>query len=117
MLHLHNLNHVQIGFGGGLVNGKNGIDNIGGQALGQASAELGREGCAGDGEEELAVYFFGDLELIEELRKSENVSTMEAAWDTNLQSLILGNFKAVCDDTGVKTLRDVTVGLLEELAY
>ena len=76
MLHLHNLNHVQVGLRGGLVDGKNGVDNIGRQALGQATAQLGRERGTSNGEEELAVDFSGDLELLEELGRLEDDSTM-----------------------------------------
>lgn len=35
---------------------------------------------------------------------------------SNLQRLGLGDVEAICDDTGVKTLRDVPVCLLQEFA-
>ena len=36
--------------------------------------------------------------------------------NTNLESLLLGNVKALGDDTRVQTLRDIALGLLKELA-
>ena len=51
MLHLHDLNHVQIWLGWGLVDGEDGIDNIRGELVGEGRVELGGKGCAGDGEE------------------------------------------------------------------
>ena len=71
VLHGHDLDHVEVGLGRGLVDSEDGIDNIGGQALGQAGAKLGRKRCARDGKEELAVDLAGKLEVIEELRQCQ----------------------------------------------
>jgi hypothetical protein len=70
VLHLHDLDHVQIRFGRGLVDGEDGIDDVGCEALSKAGAQLGGERCPGDGKEQLAVDFTGELELVEELRQS-----------------------------------------------
>lgn len=67
VLHLHDLNHVQIGLLGGLVDSEDGIDDRGGQRLGKAGTQLCGERGSGDGEEELTVDFAGKLELVEEL--------------------------------------------------
>jgi hypothetical protein len=61
---------VQVGLLSGLVDGEDGIDNTGRQALSEAGAKLGGEGGPGDGEEELAVDIAGKLELVEELQQS-----------------------------------------------
>ncbi len=55
MLHLHDLNHVKIGLGRGLVYGQNGIHDVRSELLGERVVELGRKRGAGDAEEELAV--------------------------------------------------------------
>jgi hypothetical protein len=70
VLHLHNLDHVQVGLLALLVDGQDGVDNSGCQALGEAGVQLGGEGGPGDREEELAVDVTGKLELVEELRQS-----------------------------------------------
>ena len=50
MLHLHDLNHVQIWLGWGLVDGEDGIDNVWGELVGECGVELGGERRASDGE-------------------------------------------------------------------
>lgn len=82
MLHLHDLHHVQVGLRGGLVDGQDGIDDVGGQFLGQGGVELGGQGSTSDGEEKFPVDLLGQLEGIEEF-----------------QGLVLGDFKAFGDDT------------------
>ena len=67
VLHLHDFHHVQVGFLGGLVDGQDGIDDVGRELLGQGGVQLGRERCSGDGEEELPVDFFRQLEIIKKL--------------------------------------------------
>lgn len=69
VLHLHNLHHVQIGLRGCLVDGKNGIDNVGSEVSGQSRVEFGGERCSGDAEEEFSVNLLGELETVEELQK------------------------------------------------
>ena len=48
VLHLHNLNHVEVGLGRGLVDGEHGIHDIRGKLSGEARVELGSEGGPGD---------------------------------------------------------------------
>jgi len=70
VLHLHDLNHVQVGLRRSLVNGENGINDIRCEGLGEAATQLGRKRGAGDGEEKFAVDITGEFELVEELRSS-----------------------------------------------
>jgi hypothetical protein len=63
---------VQVGLLGRLVDGENGIDDVGGKALGKAGTELCGKGGPGNRQEKLAVDFAGKLELVEELRESAN---------------------------------------------
>lgn len=114
MLHLHDLDHVEVRLGGGLVDSENGIDDIGREALGQAGAEFCGKGGSGDGEEELAVDFAGELELIEELRESANVQG-HSKGNANLERLVLRNLEPVCDDARVQTLLDIAIRLLQQL--
>jgi len=67
MLHGHDLNHVQIGLRGRLVDGKDGVDDIGSQLFGERAVDLGGQRRSRDREEKFAVDFFGELELIKEL--------------------------------------------------
>lgn len=67
MLHCHNLNHVQIGLLRGSVDGKDGIDDVGGELLGESTAQLCGEGGTGDRKQQLAVNGTLELELVEEL--------------------------------------------------
>ncbi len=69
MLHLHDLDHVQVGLLGGLVDGEDRIDDGRRQALSKARAKLCGEGGPGDREEELAVDIAGELKLVEELQR------------------------------------------------
>jgi hypothetical protein len=58
---------VQVGLGGGLVDGQDGVDNGGSQPIGEGAVELGGERGLGDAEEELTINLLGQLEAIEEL--------------------------------------------------
>ena len=69
MLHLHNLNHVQIGLRGLLVDGEDGVDDIGSELGGQGGVELSGERCSRDADEEFSVNLLRELEGIEELRR------------------------------------------------
>lgn len=67
MLHLHDLNHVQVGFGRGLVDGQDSVDDVGGKLRRQGSVELGGQRRAGNAETQFSVDLLGKLERIEEL--------------------------------------------------
>jgi hypothetical protein len=67
MLHGHDFNHVQIWLCGRLVDREYGINNVGGQLFGERAVDLGRERGSRDREEEFAVDFLGELELVKEL--------------------------------------------------
>ncbi|EPE05131.1 hypothetical protein F503_03736 [Ophiostoma piceae UAMH 11346] len=99
VLHLHDLDHVQVGLGGGLVDGEDSVDDVGRELVGEGGVELGGQGGAGHGQQQLAVDLLGQLELVEER-----------------EGLDLGNLETVGDDAGVQALGDVAVGLLQQLA-
>jgi hypothetical protein len=61
---------VQIGLRWCLVDGENGVDNVGGQLLRERAVELCGQRCASDRKEEFAVNLLLKLELVEELRLS-----------------------------------------------
>jgi hypothetical protein len=76
VLHLHNLNHVQVGFSGGLVDGKDGIDNVRGELGCQCRVELRGKRCTRDVEEEFSVDVLGKLERVKELAKRQYLAIM-----------------------------------------
>jgi hypothetical protein len=51
-----------------MVDGKDGIDNIGGELFSKGVVQLGGEGCASNREEELSVNGPLKLEVVEELQ-------------------------------------------------
>ena len=69
MLHGHNLNHVEVGLLGGALDGKDGIDNVRGELLGEGIVQLGGKRRPSDREEEFAVNGPRKLEIVEELEK------------------------------------------------
>ena len=58
---------MQIGLRWCLVDGKDGVDDIGSQLFGERAVELRGQGCAGNGKKKLSVNFLLELKLIEEL--------------------------------------------------
>lgn len=65
LLHMHNLNHVQINRNVRLRDALDGVDDGFGHCVGEVGLEFGAEGGVGNGREELAVGFgvlLGDFE-------------------------------------------------------
>lgn len=62
---------MEIGLRRCLIDGENSIDNVWCQLRCEASVELGGQGCARNIEEELAVDFLGELEIVEKLSHSQ----------------------------------------------
>jgi hypothetical protein len=58
---------VQIGLLRGSVDGKDGIDDVRGELLGESTAQLCGEGGTGDRKQQLAVNGTLELEIVEEL--------------------------------------------------
>jgi hypothetical protein len=104
VLHSHDLDHVEIGLRGRLVDGKDSVYDIGGQLFGERAVELCGQRRAGDRKEKLAVDLLGKLELIEELHFCQSNSILHGATMTYPQSLSLCKIVSVCDNTRVKTL-------------
>lgn len=84
VLHLHNLDHMQInGLEArstalrGLADGKNGIDEVCCKRAGQLGLEFGRKGGAGDGNEGRVVWLLalGNLELVQVLCDGHHVES------------------------------------------
>lgn len=70
VLHLHDLHHVKIGLGWGLVDGQNGIDDIRSELVRECCVELSGERSPRHVEKELTVDLLGELEVIQELRET-----------------------------------------------
>lgn len=110
---------MQVGLRGRLVDGQDSVDNVGRQLGGQSRVELGRKGCPGDIEEKVAVDLLLKLELVKELiLESALPQPIQVKSSiSHLQSFHLGDLEAISDDSGVQTLGDITVGLLEQLSH
>ena len=67
VLHLHDLDHEQVGLGGRLVDAQHGVHDSGRQMLGQRGIQLGGEGSSCDRKEQFPVDLFCQLELVEKL--------------------------------------------------
>ena len=67
VLHFHDFDHVKIDGFGGLVDGKDGVDDGDGEGFSEDFGEFGREGGAGDLQEEISINGLFNLELVEEL--------------------------------------------------
>lgn len=117
MLHGQDLDHVQIGLCGGFGNGEDSVHHGRRQLFGQARGQLGGEGRLCDGQQEFTVDLLYDFEVVEELAKWLISKQWQrgAKKKTHLQCLVLGQFIAVDDDTGMKTLGDIPLGLLKKL--
>ena len=69
MLHLHDLNHVQINGLALAVDCENRVDDSLGQCIGQCTVHLGAQRRAGDRDEQFAIHLrLGGLEVFQELR-------------------------------------------------
>jgi len=81
VLHLHNLNHVEIdGLGEGIdsgsslcwrrrLNGEDGVDDGGSELGSEFGVKFGSERGVGDGDEGSSIHGLGDFEGVEELRE------------------------------------------------
>lgn len=110
VLHLHQLDHVQIDRfeavcrgGGGDPDGEDGVDDGLGEVLGEVFVDLGREARVRDVDQRLVVRvrarFKLDLELVQEGRQG-----------------VLGDFDSVCQHARVDALLRVAHRLLQEFA-
>eukprot|EP00050_Salpingoeca_kvevrii_P005914 m.286375 g.286375 ORF g.286375 m.286375 type:complete len:459 (-) comp11562_c0_seq1:314-1690(-) len=99
VLHRHDLNHVEVDGLVGALDGEDRVDNDVGQHSGKLAVHFRAERRARNGNQGLTVHLLLNLHLLE-----------------NAKRLSLGSVKAVHNETGVETLRDERVGLLEELA-
>jgi hypothetical protein len=98
VLHVHDLNHVQID-SAILLNGLDGIDNVLSEWVGQGWMDLGVEGSAGNLNQQIPSDFFFHLEAVEEL-----------------EHLKLGLINTVGEHTWVNTLTNVALCLAHELS-
>jgi hypothetical protein len=133
VLHLHDLDHVQVdrlklglrcrdrggAIGDGAeADGEDGIDNGCGKRASEAGVDLGREGSIGDGDEGGMIgRRLVHLEGVEELRVSDHVSsdgTQRSA--THVDSLLGSMGEAFAEDARVNALARVAFGLLEQLS-
>ena len=58
---------MQIGLRRCLIDGEDGVHNIGSEVAGQTGVELGSERGSGNAEKEFSVDFLGELKVVEEL--------------------------------------------------
>jgi len=98
VLHVHDLNHVQIDIAI-LLNALDGVDNILSEWVGKGWVDLGVEGSAGNLNQEIPSDFFLHFKGVEEL-----------------EHLKLGHINTVSEHTWVHTLADVALGLAHELS-
>lgn len=73
MLHLHDFHHVQVRLRWCLINGQNGIDDIGRELLGKCRVELGGERRASNVEKQAAIDLLVNLEVIQELLLCQHI--------------------------------------------
>ena len=94
VLHVHDLDHVEIEGDTGLLDGLHGVDEHLTEGVGELGRDLGVEGSGSDLEEELTGDLLVDLEALEEL-----------------QDLSLSELDTVNDSAGVHSFSEVTFGL------
>jgi len=101
VLHVHDLDHVEIDGLSTLGDGLHGINNDIGKRVGNAGVDLGHQRGAGNAEEELLGDAFGEGDL----------SGLEVG-----KSFLLGDFNSVDKDAGMHSLAQIALSLTHELS-
>jgi hypothetical protein len=99
VLHVHDLDHVQVKRLVGSLDGLDGIDDNFGQGVSEIGVNFGVEGGGGYFQKEVAGNFLLDLEIFEE---SEDFT--------------LGQFDTIDNNAGVDTFSEVSLSLSHELS-
>lgn len=102
------------------MDSKDGVDDIRGQLLGKGTVQFRAQGRPGNRQEELAVDRSVKLELVEELYRMESQPEaigVKIYGATDLEGLVLCNLVAIREHSGVQTLGDLTVCLLQQLSH
>ena len=86
---------MQVGLRGGLVDGQDGVDDVGCELARKGRVELGGEGRPGDVQKELSVNFLGQLEGIEELQHMSDVFNAFATGPTFKASILASSNPSV----------------------